>query len=122
MDHLRELENKSIYIIREAFCHFKKPALLWSIGKDSTTLLWLIRKAFFGKVPFPVMHIDTTYKFPEMYKFRDDWAKEWNLDLIVERNEEAITKGVGYKTQFHDQFLACLALITSRWKNLRSSA
>ncbi|MBT4122176.1 phosphoadenosine phosphosulfate reductase family protein, partial [bacterium] len=62
MDHLDELENKSIYIIREAFHDFKDMALLWSIGKDSTTLLWLCMKAFFGKLPFPAVHIDTTFK------------------------------------------------------------
>lgn len=110
MDHLSELENKSIYIIREAFHHFKKPALLWSIGKDSTTLLWLIRKAFFGKVPFQVLHIDTTYKFPEMYTFRDHWAKEFGLNLHVARNEEALERGVGYET--HDAFTCCHELKT----------
>jgi len=62
MDRLSKLENDSIYIIREAYYQFKDTAALWSIGKDSTTLLWLIRKAFFGEIPFPVIHIDTTYK------------------------------------------------------------
>jgi sulfate adenylyltransferase subunit 2 len=70
-------------------------AMLWSIGKDSTTLLWLCRKAFFGKIPFPVIHIDTSYKFKEIYAFRDKWAKEWGLNLIVGRNEEAIAAGMG---------------------------
>jgi len=95
MDYLDELESKSIYIIREAYKQFKNIALLWSIGKDSTTLLWLCRKAFFGKIPFPIMHIDTSYKFPEIYRFREKYAKEWNLNLIVARNEEAIKAGVG---------------------------
>jgi len=71
MDYLDELENKSIYIIREAYYQFKNIAALWSIGKDSTTLVWLIRKAFFGKIPFPLVHIDTGHKFPEMYEFRE---------------------------------------------------
>lgn len=102
MNHLEELENKSIYIIREAFHQYKNLALLWSIGKDSTTLLLLCRKAFFGRVPFPVIHIDTTFKFPEMYKFRDKYAKEWGLNLIVAKNEDAIKRGVGYET--HDAF------------------
>ena len=62
MDHLSKLENQSIYIIREAYSQFKNVAMLWSIGKGSTTLLWLVRKAFFGKVPFPIVHLDTTYK------------------------------------------------------------
>ncbi|MDD5433938.1 MAG: sulfate adenylyltransferase subunit 2 [Nitrospira sp.] len=95
MDHLSSLENKSIFIIREAYSKFKNIALLWSIGKDSTTLLWLCRKAFYGKLPFPVIHIDTGYKFPEMYKFRDEYAKKWGLDLIVGRNDEKIKNGMG---------------------------
>ena len=94
MDNLDRLEANSIYIIREAQYQFKKIALLWSIGKDSTTLLWLCRKAFFSKLPFPVVHIDTGYKFDEIYKFRDEHVKKWDLDLIVVRNEEAIAKGV----------------------------
>ncbi len=94
MDNLSRLENQSIYIIREAYAQFRKVAMLWSIGKDSTTLLWLIRKAFFGKIPFPVMHIDTTYKFKEIYEFRNKYTKEWALDLIVAKNEDAIKKGV----------------------------
>jgi sulfate adenylyltransferase subunit 2 len=60
---LNELEQKSIFILGEAYAQFKKPAIMWSIGKYSTTLLWLCKKAFFGKIPFPVIHIDTTYKF-----------------------------------------------------------
>ena len=95
MDHLDQLESKSIYIIREAYYRFKDMAMLWSVGKDSTTLLWLCRKAFFGKIPFPIIHIDTGYKFPEMYAFRDRLAKEWELNLIVGRNEEKIKEGMG---------------------------
>lgn len=109
-EYLDELENKSIYIMREAYKQFKNVALLWSIGKDSTTMLWLARKAFFGKIPFPVMHIDTTYKFPEMYKFREHWANEWGLKLLVAKNDEAIEKGVGYDT--HDAFTCCHELKT----------
>lgn len=97
MDHLTALENKSIFIIREAYYRFRNIAMLWSIGKDSSTLLWLVRKAFFGKIPFPVIHIDTNYKFSEIYKFRDKYAKEWGLNLIIGRNEEQIKNGMGPK-------------------------
>ncbi|MDD4351695.1 MAG: sulfate adenylyltransferase subunit 2 [Candidatus Gracilibacteria bacterium] len=110
MDHLSRLESQSIYIIREAYYKFPRLALLWSIGKDSTTLLWLCRKAFLGKIPFPVMHIDTTYKFPEMYAFRDKYAKEYGLDLLVEKNGEALARGVSYAT--HDAFTCCHELKT----------
>lgn len=93
MDHLSQLENKSIYIIREGYYQFKKVAALWSIGKDSTTLMWLIRKAFFGKIPFPVLHIDTGYKFQEIYEFREKYSKKWNFNLLVQKNEDAIQRG-----------------------------
>lgn len=114
MDHLDDLESQSVYILREAYYHYPKLCLLWSIGKDSTTLLWLVRKAFFGKIPFPVMHIDTTYKFPEMYSFREKYAKEFSLDLLVETNEEAIARGVGYET--HDSLTVCTELKTNALK------
>lgn len=97
MLELKDLENRSIYIIREAYAEFKNPAVLWSTGKDSTAVLWLCHKAFFGKIPFPVIHIDTTYKFKQMYSFRDKIAKKWGFNLIVARNEEAIKKGFGPK-------------------------
>src|SRR4051812_6939732 len=84
MDHLDELEAQSIYIFREAFARLKKLALLWSLGKDSNVMIWLARKAFFGKVPFPALHVDTQKKFPEMYAFREHYAKEWGLDLKVD--------------------------------------
>jgi sulfate adenylyltransferase subunit 2 len=84
MDRLDELEAQSIYIFREAFARLHKLALLWSLGKDSNVMIWLAHKAFFGRMPFPAMHVDTGKKFPEMYAFRDRYAKEWGLDLIVE--------------------------------------
>ena len=71
MDYLSKLENQSIYIMREAFNKFEDLAMLWSIGKDSTVLLWLARKAFFGHVPFPLVHVDTTYKIKSMIEYRD---------------------------------------------------
>ena len=81
--HLDDLEARSIYILREAFNRFENPAMLWSVGKDSSVLLWLARKAFFGRVPFPCAHVDTGYKIPEMITFRDALAEEWGLDLVV---------------------------------------
>jgi sulfate adenylyltransferase subunit 2 len=96
MDHLSKLENQSIYILREAFNKFENLAMLWSIGKDSTVLLWLARKAFFGHVPFPLVHVDTTYKIPLMIEYRDRLVKEWKLDLIVGKNEAVLKSGVTY--------------------------
>ncbi len=112
MNHLDKLESKSIYIIREAYKQFHDIAMLWSIGKDSSTLLWLCRKAFFGKIPFPVMHIDTSYKFPKMIKWRDEYAKKWKLNLIIGRNEEAIKAGMGPK----NKLACCTALKTDALK------
>jgi sulfate adenylyltransferase subunit 2 len=87
---LDELENQSIYILREAFNKFERLGMLWSIGKDSTVLLWLARKAFFGHVPFPLVHVDTTYKIPSMIEYRDKLCQEWKLQLIVGKNTEAL--------------------------------
>ena len=95
MSHLDKLENQSIFVIREAYSQFRNVAMLWSIGKDSTILLWLIRKAFFGKVPFPIVHIDTTYKFRQIYEFRNKYAIEWDLKLIIAKNDEALKRGFG---------------------------
>ncbi len=94
MDRLDDLINRSIYLIREAYARHRHMAMLWSIGKDSTTLLWLCRKAFLGRLPFPVMHIDTTYKFPEIYAFRDRLVKEWDLELLVAKNDDALATGM----------------------------
>jgi len=112
MDRMDELEAQSIYIIREAFYHYKNLAILWSIGKDSTVLMWLVRKAFFGNVPFPALHIDTSYKFEKMYKFRDEYAKKWNIDLKVARNEKAIAEGMSNEKKFD----CCNALKTEGLK------
>jgi len=84
MDRLDRLESQSMYIFREAFNRVENIAMLWSLGKDSNVMLWLAKKAFYGHVPFPVMHIDTHRKFPEMYEFRDKYIKEWNLNFIGE--------------------------------------
>ena len=77
MTHLENLENKSIHILREAYNRFGNLCMLWSIGKDSTVMLSLARKAFFGHVPFPLVHIDTHYKIPEMIVYRDNLARDW---------------------------------------------
>jgi len=89
MDYLSKLENQSIYILREAFNKFENLAMLWSIGKDSTVLLWLARKAFLGHVPFPLVHVDTTYKIPSMIEYRDRLVKEWKLQLIVGKTKKS---------------------------------
>jgi len=92
---LRRLEAESIYIFREVAAEFAKPVLLYSIGKDSSVLLHLARKAFFpSSLPFPLMHIDTTWKFREMIRFRNDTAKRLGLDLIVHVNREGVAQGV----------------------------
>lgn len=79
--HLDALESESIYILREAYNKIKPLAMLWSLGKDSGVMIWLAKKAFFGHISFPCIHIDTEKKFPEMYEFRKKYSKEWNLNL-----------------------------------------
>jgi sulfate adenylyltransferase subunit 2 len=94
LSHLRKLEAESIYILREAVAEFSHPVMMYSIGKDSSVMLRLAQKAFHpGKIPFPLLHIDTSYKFPEMISFRDSYAKEIGAQLIVHRNEEALRAG-----------------------------
>ena len=114
MNYLDDLENRSIYIIREAYALWRDIALLWSMGKDSTTLLWMIRKAFFGEIPFPVVHIDTSFKFKEIYEFRDRYVKEWGLDLIIVKNEAALKNGMSPKDR--EKFDCCSALKTDALK------
>src|SRR5216110_181857 len=93
-NHLRALEAESIYILREAVAEFARPVMLYSIGKDSSVMLRLAQKAFFpGKIPFPLLHVDTSYKFPEMIAFRDSYTKEVGADLIVHQNREALAQG-----------------------------
>lgn len=90
MNHLQKLESQSVYILREAYSQFKNLCMLWSIGKDSTVLLWLARKAFFGHVPFPLVHIDTSFKIPSMIEYRDRLALAWGLTMIYGINEQAL--------------------------------
>jgi sulfate adenylyltransferase subunit 2 len=84
MNALDRLESDSIYILREAYRRIDKPALLWSLGKDSNVMIWLAKKAFLGRVPFPVAHLDTGLEFPETYAFRERYAREWGLALIAD--------------------------------------
>lgn len=94
ISYLKQLESESIHIIREVVAECKNPVMLYSVGKDSSVMIRLAQKAFYpGKFPFPLMHVDTGYKFPEMYAFRDQFCKQIGATLIVERNEEWILKG-----------------------------
>jgi sulfate adenylyltransferase subunit 2 len=117
MDHLSALESISIYILREAYANFKSLGMLWSIGKDSTVLLWLARKAFFGHVPFPLVHIDTHYKIPEMIEYRDRLAREWRLDMVVGANEEALAAKQTFPDGAVDRIACCKLLKTQALKD-----
>lgn len=93
--HLKQLEAESIHIFREVAAEFDNPVMLYSVGKDSSVLLHLARKAFApGKIPFPLLHVDTTWKFREMIEFRDRMAREHDLDLLVHINQEGVDAGV----------------------------
>jgi sulfate adenylyltransferase subunit 2 len=94
LGHLKLLEAESIHVMREVAAEFQKPVMLYSIGKDSSVMLRIAQKAFFpGKIPFPLLHVDTGYKFREMLEFRDTFTKELGVNLIVHRNEEALRDG-----------------------------
>ena len=94
LTHLKELEAESIHIIREVAAEFENPVMLYSIGKDSAVMLHLAMKAFHpAKPPFPLMHVDTTWKFKEMIKFRDELTKRLGLELIVHTNQEGVEQG-----------------------------
>ncbi|MGH9691818.1 MAG: sulfate adenylyltransferase subunit CysD [Candidatus Acidiferrales bacterium] len=94
LSYLRTLESESIFILREAAAEFARPVMLYSIGKDSSVMLRLAQKAFYpGKIPFPLLHIDTSYKFPEMIEFRDWYAKQVGAELIVHTNRKALDEG-----------------------------
>src|SRR3954464_3278942 len=93
--YLRQLEAESIHIMREVAAEFRNPVMLYSIGKDSSVMLHLAMKAFYpAKVPFPLMHVDTTWKFREMISFRDETAKRLGLDLIVHVNQDGIGRRI----------------------------
>ncbi|HPN84344.1 MAG TPA: sulfate adenylyltransferase subunit CysD [Victivallales bacterium] len=114
MKHLDTLESHSVHILREAYKEFKSLVMLWSIGKDSTVLLWLARKAFFGHVPIPLMHVDTSFKIPAMIEYRNRIAVEWNLNLIVGQNKNALNQKNTFPDGRCDRITCC--------KNLKSEA
>lgn len=127
MNHLEKLESQSVYILREAYREFKNLCMLWSIGKDSTVLLWLARKAFFGHVPFPLVHIDTSYKIPEMIAYRDRLAREWKLNMVVGANRQAIEAQETFPSGRVDRITCCRTLkaealkrtLSGEWVRLR---
>ncbi len=114
MTHLKQLEAESIFIIREVAAEFEKPVMLYSIGKDSAVMLHLAMKAFYpAKPPFPLLHVDTTWKFREMIEFRDRYTRELGLDLIVHTNQEGVRMGVNpfsYGSQNHTDIMKTQAL------------
>jgi len=122
LDKLDALESQSVYILREAYREFKSLVMLWSIGKDSTVLLWLARKAFFGHVPFPLVHIDTSYKIPEMIKYRDELALKFKLNMIVGQNVQALKEKRTFPDGNLDRIACCKALKTDALKNTLSGA
>ncbi len=96
LTHLKELEAESIHIIREVAAEFERPVMLYSVGKDSAVMLHLTMKAFFpGKPPFPMMHVDTTWKFKEMIEFRDQMVEKLGLDLLIHINQDGVDQGIG---------------------------
>lgn len=115
MNYLDKLESESIYIFREAFNQIKNLGMLWSVGKDSNVMLHLARKAFFGSIPFPVLHVDTSYKISEMITFRDEMAKKWELDLRIGQNKIALNNGMKPE---NGRVNCCTALKTEGLKGL----
>jgi len=116
MDHLEKLEAQSVYIFREAYRDFKNLVMLWSIGKDSTVLLWLARKAFFGHVPLPLLHIGTHFKIPEMIEYRDRLARQWHLNMIYGENAETLMKKETFPDRACDRITCCRNLKTEALK------
>jgi sulfate adenylyltransferase subunit 2 len=121
-DHLDALEARGVFVLREAYASFKSLAMLWSIGKDSTVMLHLARKAFLGHVPFPLIHIDTTFKIPEMIAYRDKLAMEWKLKLVVGRNDAALSAGRTFPAGAVDRLTCCGLLKTQALKDVVTGA
>ncbi len=117
MDRLKKLENHSVFILRESYSRFKNLCMLWSIGKDSTVMLWLARKAFFGHVPFPLVHIDTHFKIKEMITYRDALVKKWHLDLIYGQNTKALKNKHTFPDNNTSRLECCRVLKTEALTN-----
>lgn len=122
LTHLKQLEAESIHIIREVASEFEKPVMLYSIGKDSSVMVRLAEKAFFpGKPPFPLMHIDSHWKFREMIRFRDHYVREeLGWDLIVHKNEEGVRQGIGpftHGSKVHTDLMKTQALLEALSKH-----
>ncbi len=118
LTHLKQLEAESIYILREVAAEFEKPVMLYSIGKDSSVMVRLAEKAFYpGKPPFPLMHIDTHWKFREMIRFRDTYVREkLGWELIVHKNEEGVRQGIGpftHGSKVHTDVMKTQALLAA---------
>ncbi len=120
MNQLDTLEAKSVHILREAYRNLGNVCMLWSIGKDSTVLLHLARKAFFGHVPIPLVHVDTAYKMPEMIEYRDRLALEWRLNLIVGQNRKALEEKATFPDGNCDRIQCCRNLKTMALKHTLS--
>ena len=117
MNHLDKLESTSVHLLREAYASFRNLGMLWSIGKDSTVLLWLARKAFFGHVPITLVHVDTSFKIPEMIAYRDRLVKEWKLNLVYGMNAEALKNKQSFPDGSLDRIACCRALKTDALVN-----
>lgn len=122
MDHLTKLENKSVHILREAYSEFKNLCMLWSIGKDSTVMLWLAKKAFLGHIPFPLVHVDTHYKIPEMIEYRDKLAKEFKIDMVYGENKQALDEKKTFPQGNATRLECCKALKSEALRNTLSGA
>jgi sulfate adenylyltransferase subunit 2 len=120
MTQLDVLEAQSVFIFREAYRSFKQLVMLWSIGKDSTVLLWLARKAFFGHVPLPLMHVDTGFKIPAMIEYRNRFALEWKLNLIVGQDTEALEQKQTFPDGAINRLTCCKRLKSEALKHTLS--
>lgn len=120
MDHLDILEAQSVYILREAYKSFKDLVMLWSIGKDSTVLLWLARKAFFGHVPIPLMHIDTSFKVPAMIEYRDKFAMKWKINMMFGQNEDVLESKQTFPAGNATRLQCCASLKSEALKHTLS--